>query len=67
MADKLTEKETQVYLAVGGSGCPRCRSPDIEGGHIEIVGGSAHQVCHCNACSLRWRDLYTLTGVELVT
>ena len=55
----LTDAE---YVAKLGTCCPVCRGTDVEGGPVEIDGGSASQEIRCNTCGASWNDTYTLTG-----
>lgn len=63
----MTPEQSAAYLAADGTACPYCESPDIEGGPVEIEGGSAWQQCHCLDCNATWNDVYTLATVEAVT
>ena len=61
-AEPMSEAE---YLAIGGTGCPFCRSTDIDVPVLHTVDiGSTALLIHCNGCNRRWTDHYRLTGYE---
>lgn len=64
---ELTKEQIKTYIESGGVMCPVCKSHDISAGSTEIGIGMAWQEVVCEGCGIRWRDLYTLTGVELPT
>ena len=53
---------TSNYANSGGSYCPYCRGPDLEGGAWESKGKEASQVVSCLECGGTWLDNYHLTG-----
>ena len=55
----------QEYLKEDGNRCPKCKSYDVEGGHVEMDSGGAWQNIHCSDCGARWIDIYHLVGFEL--
>ncbi|MBU0564890.1 MAG: hypothetical protein KJ890_15480 [Gammaproteobacteria bacterium] len=52
----------EEYLADAGNHCPFCRSPNIQGGGIEVEAGRAWQNINCDNCGKGWQDEYELTG-----
>lgn len=52
------------YLKTGGIFCPFCKSDDIEGSAVDIVGSEAVQEVSCVRCNGAWRDTYRLHAVE---
>jgi len=55
---KIEEK----HIASGGTLCPFCGSPDIEGGSVELDAGYAAQNVACLKCQREWQDIYILSG-----
>lgn len=53
-------KYKEGYLKTGGIFCPFCKNRDIEGGFVEINGGTAQQTMTCGACGGAWQDGYRL-------
>jgi formate dehydrogenase maturation protein FdhE len=60
----MNEEQKAAYLADNWDMCPVCLSGDIEGDAVQAEGGQAWQNIECNECGHKWRDVYTLTGVE---
>jgi DNA-directed RNA polymerase subunit RPC12/RpoP len=53
------------YLEAGAVKCPNCLGEHIEGtGSLEMDGNWITRVIKCNDCTYRWKDIYTLTGME---
>ena len=59
----LTDKQLNAYIESGGTHCPFCGAPDIEGRFVEIDAGRAPQSMSYVACKRAWTDRYTLTDV----
>jgi hypothetical protein len=57
-------KHREEYLTYGGVFCPFCKSPDIEGGSVDIAGSEAFQELSCVSCGGAWRDRYELVAVQ---
>ena len=57
-------KHKNEYLKAGAF-CPFCRSTDIEGGPVDIIGNGAFQDVSCVACGASWRDEYKLVDTVL--
>ena len=55
----LTQKQREEYLAIGGVRCPYC-------GSHRISGGASSEPKACLACGKRWKDIFSLVGVEAV-
>jgi len=52
-----------AYVAIGGSKCPVCGSPEIEGtGGVDMDGSTASNPVVCLSCNAGWDDVYTLSG-----
>jgi transcription elongation factor Elf1 len=49
-----------------GAFCPFCKSHEIEGGPVDIVGTSAFQNVKCIACGASWQDEYWLVDAVSV-
>ena len=61
----LPKEAIEQHIQEGGSWCPYCRSGNIradEEGAFE--GNQYEQVIRCEDCNKRWRDIFTLTGIE---
>lgn len=58
----LTKEQKEAYNA-DQSKCPFCGSEDINGGHMEVDGGSTWQEVDCNKCGESWQDVYTYSGI----
>lgn len=54
------------YLDFGGTICPSCGFPHLEGDSVEVETGSAFQKVTCLKCHTSWYDKYKLTGIELI-
>ena len=52
-----------AYIESNGIRCPYCLGESIEGGQVDIEGGSASQEMTCLSCDRSWIDSYTLTDV----
>jgi len=50
-----------------GNHCPECHNSDISGGSVEVQANTAFQEVACNNCGAEWNDLYTLSGVEILS
>lgn len=61
----LTSDQECEYVNGGGNSCPVCDSADITPDPMNTDSGYTWCSVHCNDCDSWWRDLYTLTGVEL--
>ena len=67
MAD-LTKKEKDDYVDHGYAGCPKCKDTE----HLESDGSpesdnnQTWQEFTCTNCGTKFRDVYTLTDVEIV-
>lgn len=61
----LTGDMTRHYVADGGTECPFCGSDDIEGSTVQVDGATAWQDITCPSCGAEWRDIFSLSGVEL--
>lgn len=53
------------YIENGGSYCVNCNSTQLRGENVELWGGTVTQIVKCEKCNHEWRDVYTLTGIEL--
>ena len=63
---KLTGHE--AYIKRRGSGCPFCGpKADVEGEGVDIGDGGASQEITCKECGGVWDDLYTLTGISVIS
>jgi hypothetical protein len=61
----LSYRAKQDYIETGGNSCPFCGSEDIEGGFINTDSCYSWQKVKCNECEKRWKDIYTLTDIEV--
>jgi len=59
----LTQKQIEYYLAIGGVRCPYCESKNISAGIFDE--GNVQEV-ECEDCGKRWKDIYSLVGVEAI-
>ena len=59
----ITNEQALGYLTRRGSGCPRCRDTNIEGGSYDYDTGTIYQGMLCNACGARWDDAYELDRI----
>lgn len=57
-----TQLTVEQYVSKRGAKCPVCRSPELDGGSVEIDAGTAWQKVGCNSCNAEWTDQYQLTG-----
>jgi len=64
--DALTEADARAYVAGGGSLCPYCGSDDLEAGRIEVDSGGAWQDVECAGCRRLWREVFALTGIDVL-
>ena len=66
--NQLTPEQEKAYIKDGWAHCPVCKSEQIEGGHIEVIGNEAYQEVRCLEpnCDHAWNDIYTLNSVELI-
>lgn len=55
----------EQYLEAGGMFCPYCGSNDLSASEIQADGKSAWCDIQCLSCAEEWKDIYTLTGVEM--
>ena len=60
----LTQKQIEVHLATGGVLCPYCESDNISGEGFEPEASS--ELVDCLDCGERWKDIYSLVGVEVI-
>jgi len=60
----LTEEQVDKYLKHGGVCCPKCGCEEIRGSSVKLCVGGAWEDATCAECELKFRDVYTLTGVE---
>ena len=60
----LTRKQIEVHLATGGVLCPHCGSDNIRGEGFETEASS--EIVECEDCGKRWKDIFSLVGVEAV-
>lgn len=60
----LTQKQIELHLATGGVRCPYCASHDVRGEGFEDHASS--EVVECLSCGERWKDIYSLVGVEAI-
>lgn len=63
---KLTAKDIKRYLQHAGM-CPFCGSEDIVGDSIEVDGNCTWQEVKCSICDAEWRDVYTLSIMEVIS
>lgn len=59
----LTQTNKDNYIGKDGVFCPYCGSTIITAGHMEFNDESCHVDVHCQICSKRWVDRYTLTDI----
>lgn len=67
MAD-LTDEMVRDYIDRKGSTCPFCKSEgsNLEGSRVEIDAETATQHVRCETCGEEWRDVYVLSGVDVL-
>lgn len=63
---KRTAEAVKDYIDSAGGHCPCCGSRDIEPGRVQAARGRATGDFECFACHARWRDVYTLSTVEIL-
>lgn len=61
------EEKAERYVRWEYTRCPICKSGDINGDQVEIDGNVAWQRVSCVDCGAVWEDVYTLTGVNIVS
>jgi len=66
MKKNLTEKQKKEYLKSGYGKCPKCKSSDIEGSSFDVDDKYVTQDLTCNECGFSYRDVYTLSNVEVI-
>ena len=55
------------YQIAEGNACPVCGSPRIRtDGTVRSSDLQAWQDMACETCGSLWRDLYTMTGIDLI-
>ena len=54
------------YLKSGGLECPLCGSKNISAGRLRADCDYAWAAASCGDCPAEWKDLYTLTGLEIL-
>lgn len=63
--EPITFKEKVDYIKKGGyNNCPKCKSENITGGHIQADADYAWRVVDCENCTASWREVFTLTNIE---
>ncbi len=62
-----TATAVEDYIARAGGCCPCCGSKDIEPGRVQAARGRATGDFECFACHARWREVYTLSTIEVLT
>lgn len=60
----VSDEDIQRYISSGGTECPVCRYEHLQGGPIEVNGGTCDQEMQCPECESFWKDVYTLTCVS---
>lgn len=61
---KLDEETIKAYCEKGGCWCPFCGSSNLSDDSWDADAGTATQEMRCVDCGERWRDVYTLTGIN---
>lgn len=57
----------EKYVEEMGCICPQCGSTDIQSlNNLEASDGVAWQTINCTDCGAEWRDVYELTGFQLI-
>ena len=64
--NRLTETEKQAYIKTGYNGCPKCKGINCNGGLFDADGNQVWQELRCIDCGFEYRDIYTLTDLELL-
>lgn len=63
----LEDGAMERHIEEGGEKCPFCRrSDEIHGGSTDIMPGRILYGMECMACGGEWRDIFVLTGVEIL-
>lgn len=65
MSNTLSVEQKKDYLSGKSGQCPKCKSLNIVGEHIEVDGQTAWQEVSCSNCEFIWNDIYTLTDIEV--
>lgn len=65
-SDELTPAMVRRYIDSEGSCCPYCGSDEIEAGPVEADADSSSGDVMCNACGKQWRDVYTLSAIDVL-
>ncbi len=61
------EVNKSYYVCKKGKVCPFCRSTDILTlSDLKIKGIKVYQDVACDDCGKTWRDVYTLTGYDVI-
>lgn len=63
----ISEEKVKEYVDSKGLSCPYCGSGDLIGGSVTVDAGHATQEVQCGLCGRSWDDVYTLTGLEVVS
>ena len=58
----MTDEQKEAYLNACNR-CPFCEMETVESDAIKFETEITAE-CSCLTCKKRWRDIYTLTGVE---
>ena len=58
--------DEKKYLERGGICCPFCGSTAVAGGHIVAQHTNAWAEVECEDCGAQWRDVYSMTGYEII-
>jgi len=57
----------KAYAAKGAEDCPFCGSTYIGRGDLaDPTAGEVHQELYCVTCNALWREVYKLSGWEVV-
>ncbi len=59
---RFMSKSDHWYVQNRGIKCPYCGGNSLEGGSLEMDGGSVYQKITCHDCSHNWQDYYVLKG-----
>ena len=62
---KINATQLRAYLDAGGTFCPFCRSPQIEGGPVEIDPHGAMQPMSCLSCNRTWHDIHQRVDIVI--
>jgi hypothetical protein len=63
---QLTAMDARACAASGGSQCPYSGSDAISGGDCEVDLGGAWQHDTCDACNAAWREVYVVSGIDVL-